>query len=82
MSKRDISIQKGKIDSIVQEAKDHEAQREPHCKSTKVENRTDININNAIHAGIVTHRCRWPETHQDQCACACGHTWMKFLSKT
>jgi len=57
--------------------------QKPKCKSTNVDPRKDITINEIVHAGIVTHSCTLDEGHEDEyCLCACKHRWRKFHTVT
>lgn len=46
------------------------------CPFSEVEVISKLVINNAPHAGVITHRCSRPVKHTGEpCRCACGHEW-------
>lgn len=48
------------------------------CGLSTVDVQAKIVINDAKHAGIVTHVCKELKNHEELiCRCACGHHWTK-----
>ena len=52
----------------------------PLCTSSTIQPRQDLTIGAdlILHAGTIVHVCDLEQGHEEQCACRCGHRWMKF----